>query len=673
MNNLKMLMLTGLIGTVGASAEEPTDSIGDLFDTELQEVVVKTASRRKLSTATNSELLTSAELRRAACCNLGESFTTNPSVDVSYSDAATGARQIRLLGLNGTYVQMMHENIPFLRGAAAPYGLSYVPGPWMQSIQISKGAASVKNGYESVSGQINVESRKPQGPQGLQVNGYFDSEEKGELNLSGNLHLPRDWSGSLLLHGEHSFKSHDGNDDGFIDMPAISQLSAFNRWACVRDNNIFQAGVKLLTERRRSGQETHHHPVSPDELPLYKIRLDTRRAEAFVKNGYIFDQENDGNIAAMVSATIHDQHALYGMKEYDVIQKEFYAQLMFERKWGEHHALSSGLSFSYDNYRQWLHAIQKEGMVSRLPIEHEGVSGGYAQYTYTLPGYLIAMGGIRYDYSSLYGSLLTPRLHIRWTPAEPWSFNLSAGIGRHTPHPLAEYSYLLASSRSLVIDADLRQEKALNAGLSASWSKTLFDREFSLTAEYYYTRFSHCLTVDLDRDPHGAWLSTANRGSRGHTVQIEATGQIIESMTLTAAWRLNDVKVDFGDGVFRDRPLTSRSKWLFSWSYEPMMGLWQFDATLAVNGPGRMPTPALGSDGSPLWNERYSGFAQLNLQITRNFRHWAVYVGGENITGYRQKDPIISASNPWSADFDATMIHAPLHGAMVYVGFRFGI
>ena len=109
------------------------------------------------SSVTNAELINSDELCRAACCNLGESFVTNPSVDVNYSDAATGAKQIKLLGLSGTYVQMLTENIPNFRGASAPYGLGYVPGPWMSSIQVSKGTSSVKNGYEALTGQINIE------------------------------------------------------------------------------------------------------------------------------------------------------------------------------------------------------------------------------------------------------------------------------------------------------------------------------------------------------------------------------------------------------------------------------------------------------------------------------------------------------------------------------------
>lgn len=664
-----MIGLTAV--SVEAAKVEP-DTLEATFSQQLDEVVVKSASRRKLSTATNTELITSAELRRAACCNLGESFTTNPSVDVAYSDAATGARQIRLLGLAGSYVQMLQENIPALRIDAAPYGLGYVPGPWMQSIQVSKGAASVKNGYESVSGQINVESRKPQTEERLDLNGYFDTEQKGEINATGNLHLGRNWSGALLLHGEKTFKTHDENGDGFADMPDVGQWSAFNRWAYMGENYVMQVGAKFLGERRKSGQIGHLHNAHPGDYAPYVIQIDTKRVEAFTKNAYIFDHKNDGNVALIVSGVFHDRKSAYGVKDYDVVQKELYSQLMFERKWSDLHSLSTGISFSYDHLRQHLF-LPEAGMPTRLAADCEALSGAYAQYTLNLQNKFIAMAGLRYDFSSIYHSLLTPRLHLRWMPSEPWSFNASAGMGRHTPHPYSEYSYLLASSRRLIVAQPLRQEKAYNFGVSGSWRKNLWGRDFSVVAEYYYTRFSHCLTLNLDYDPHAAILSTSGRGAKGNAVQAEITGQVLKDLELTAAWRLNDVKMDFGDGRYVSRPLQSASRWLFTAAFTPMMGLWQFDVSFAVNSGGKMPTPALSESGKPLWESRYHSFGRLNAQITRNYRHWSLYLGGENLTGYRQKHPIIGADNPWGPDFDATMVYAPLHGAFVYVGFRYNL
>lgn len=647
--------------------------------TNIDEVVVvhKLGSKRTLrNSAFNTELLTKAELLRAACCNLGESFTTNASVDVNYTDAATGAKQIKLLGLSGTYVQMLTENIPNLRGVASPYGLGYIPGTWMQSIQVSKGASSVKNGYESVTGQINIEFLKPQVPTSLTVNGYVDLFGKGEINAVGNLHLGDKWSTALLLHGENAFASHDENNDGFMDLPKIRQLSAMNRWAYMGDRYIFQAGVRFLAEKRLSGQHGHGHTDSSDHpMEPYKIDILTRRWEFFTKNAYFIDRENESNLALIFSGTFHDQDASYGHKIYDVTQDNLYASLIFERKWNDGlHALSSGLSLNYDRFNQRFRLSNDLHTDPAKTIENETTPGAYAQYTFDLNSSLILIGGVRYDHSSVYGSMLTPRLHVRLNLLDgALSIHGSAGRGYRSPHALADNQFLLASSRNIIIGSDLRQEVAMNYGGGISGSVRLFGRRLTYSSDFYYTHFSHAMIVDLETDPHSVYIKdSGNNANYSRTFQAEITYPVTDDITLTAAYRFTDVKVDYGNGLVT-KPLTSKNKGLFTINWAPMMGLWQVDASLAINGGGRMPKPYELGDGSLSWNKTYKTFPQLNIQVTRNFRDWSVYLGGENLTGYRQKMPIIDAANPWGSNFDATMIYAPIHGPMVYAGFRFNL
>lgn len=662
------LIAAALGSTIGAIAQEPTDSLD--FETDLDEIVItrRLDSRRKMrDSAMQSELLTSAELTRAACCNLGESFATNPSVDVNYSDAASGARQIRLLGLPGTYVQMLTENIPAMRGATAPFGLGYIPGPWMQSIQISKGASSVKNGYESVTGQINVEFLKPQTDQSVAVNAYADHMGRVEGNAAGNIHLSDKLSAGLLLHGENSFASHDANDDGFADSPRVRQLSVMNRWGYFGKNYILQAAMRYLGERRKSGQ-TGHHAAHVNEP--YLIDISTQRGEAWLKNAYIFDADHGGNVALILSASIHDQKSDYGHRSYDVIQKNLYASLMFERNFGTLHALSAGLSLNMDDYRQHYRLIPEPAIAPTRLDQAENTAGAYAQYTFNLNSRIVAMAGLRYDHSSIYGSMVTPRIHARWNVADPLSLHFSAGKGYRTPYALADNSYLLASSRAIIIEPHLKQEEGWNLGGGLSGTLYPFNRRLEWGVEYYYTSFINQTAVDLDRSPMAAYIINLPGRSFSHSAQVELTFRPIDDMNITAAYRYNDVKMDYGYGLV-EKPLTSRSKGLISVGYTPMMGIWQFDLTLAITGKGRLPEPATDSDGSPLWNSTYRPFPTLNAQITRNFRHWSIYIGGENLTNYRQRQPIIGADNPWGPAFDATMIYAPVHGAMAYIGFRY--
>lgn len=651
-------------GATEDGVEDP-DSIGY----ELEEVTVRqrTGVSKLRGGATNTEQVSAFELTRAACCNLGESFTTNPSVDVSYSDAATGARQIRLLGLQGTYVQMLTENIPAFRGAAGLFGSGYTAGPWLQSIQISKGASSVKNGYESITGQINVELKKPQADPSIGVNGYVDAMGKAELNADGNMSLGGDWSGGLLLHGEHAFSTHDSNDDGFVDKPRVSQVALLNRYARMGRNHIFQGGVKQIVERRMSGQIGHagRHLTNP-----YVIDIRTARTELFTKNAFFIDREAGTNIALIAAGSYHDMSADYGLRRYDIREWEGYVSAMFERSWTERHSLSAGASVVYDNLDQHWRNAADAALALTPRNEHELTPGIYAQYTFNLDDRLIAMGGVRADHSSLYGMQVTPRLHVRWTPSEALTLQASAGRGWRSPHALAEYHYMMASSRRLVIEDKLRAESAWNFGASASSTLYPADRRLTLGAEYYYTRFTDQLLLDLDASPTEAIIGNLGGKSYSHTFQVEGSYEVITDLTLTAAWRLTDVECDYGHGMVR-KPLTPRSKTLFTLGWAPDMGKWQVDVTCAINGSGRNPRPYLTNDGTPSWSATYHGFAQLNAQVTRTFRHWAVYVGGENLTAYRQRHPIIGADNPWGPTFDATMIHAPVDGAMVYVGFRY--
>lgn len=645
-----------------------------LWSGEMKEVLVQAGKLgiTRLRGAENGFVINRTELLRAACCNLGESFTTNPSVDVSYADAATGVRQIKLLGLSGAYVQMLTENIPNYHGAAMPFALGYVPGPWMQSIQVSKGSASVKNGYESMTGQINIEFKKPQDEDMLNVNLYGDSKSRVEANLDGNIHLNDKLSTGLLLHYENNWGEHDENHDGFLDKPNVQQFNAMNRWGWFGERYIFQAGVKVLSERRRSGQTMHGmnggESATVSGRELFRIGIDTDRYEAFAKNAFILDKEKNMNVALILSGSIHNQDAGYGYKRYDVTQKNGYASLLFETNFGKMHSLSAGLSLNHDDYVQDVRFEQRaDGAWQRL-TERETTPGAYAQYTFNSNDKLIVVGGLRADHSSLYGTFVTPRAHVKWMPAGWFTMRASAGKGYRTVHVLAENHYLMAGGRTLVINAP-EQESAWNYGVSTSYTIPLGKNDLTLNAEYYYTTFDHQCIIDRDTDPSEVRITNLDGKSFSHTMQVDASYPVFKGMTLTLAYRLNIVKTTYG-GVLLDKPLTNKYKGLVSASYKPGLGLWQFDATLQLNGGGRLPKPYRMADGGWSWNERFSAFQQLSAQVTRYFRHGSVYVGGENLTNFRQKDLIVDAGNPWGTRFDPTMVWGPVHGAMVYAGVR---
>ncbi len=624
-----------------------------------------TARRKSVSRSQgpeNSLVMQRTELFKAACCNLGESFTTNPSVDVSYADAATGAKQIKLLGLAGNYVQMLTENIPDLRGAASPYSLGYVPGPWMQSIQVSKGSASVKNGYESITGQINVEYLKPQGERAIEANLFGDTKSRIEANFAGNMHFKDNrLSTSLLAHYEDAFAHHDEDGDGFMDKPNVRQFNAMNRWAWVSDRYIFQATVSGLSERREGGQTAHTAHTSTD---LYAIGVETTRLTAFAKNAFILNPEKGTNLALMLSGNFHDADATYGKRLYDVTQRTGYASLLFETNFTPHHSLSAGLSLNHDYYNQALRLVHDTDLLPLHNRERETVPGAYAQYTYNLNDKLVLMAGLRADHSSLYGTFVTPRFHAKFAPNRLFSLRLSAGKGYRTVHALAEMNYLLASNRKLSVGS-LGQEEAWNYGASLNFKIPLGGHILDLNGDYYFTNFNEQAVIDYDTDNSHIYIHSLQGGrSYSHTVQADATYSPVRGLTLTAAYRYNLVRQTTG-GILREKPFTSRYKGLLTASYKTPLELWQFDVTAQLNGGGRL--VANGEEGAAA---EFPAYGQLNAQITRWFRHFSIYIGGENLTNYKQRNPILHAHHPWSDKFDATQVWGPVHGAMGYAGIR---
>ena len=441
----------------------------------LQEVVI---SERKMGTIASrtsvlqTQKITYDEICRAACCNLAESFETNPSVDVSYSDAATGARQIKLLGLAGTYVQMLTENYPNFRGAASLYGLDYVPGAWMESIQVSKGTSSVKNGYEALAGQINVEFKKPPTADIFSVNLFGSDAGRYEGNADASWHINDKVSTGLLVHYSNDKMQHDGNDDGFLDTPLKEQVNLMNRWYHKLDHYVAQYGVRYLHENRTGGQSTKHR----DFADPYRVRLQTNRAELFTKQAYIIDKEKVESVALILSGSYHEQKSMYDRTPYNVYQNNVYASLLYEKEFSPAHSLSTGLSMNYDGFDENLTL----GGVRTPYNRTEVVPGAYAQYTYNLNDKLILLAGLRADYSSLYDFFVTPRLHIKYNPFDWFHVRASAGKGFRTANVLAENNYLLSSSRKMNIAADLDQEEAWNTGVNLSFYIPLFGKELTL-------------------------------------------------------------------------------------------------------------------------------------------------------------------------------------------------
>ena len=697
------LLVTSFMGFHNDTTEVTSHSeltivlVSDLLLEEVDIVERKMAVLRSRISPLTTETLTGEALCMAACCNLSESFETSASVDVAYSDAATGAKQIRLLGLSGTYVQMLTENTPNIRGLAQAFGMEYIPGPWMEAIQVSKGTSSVLNGYEAIAGQINVEYLKPQTQDPVALNAMISTETHAEVNVTGGWDINDKVSTGVLFHAQNMSLELDHNHDGFLDMPKNTNVNLLNRWY-IRDGDYTgQILVRGLYDHRIGGQTKEAVIVAPTP---YHIDLNTWRVDGFMKNGYVFDQETGMSIGIIASASYHNQQNSYGSRQWNAAQTNVYLNAIFQTSfddsatdlWDDHsHNLSAGLSVNYDGYQEELSLVSPIDNLNRW----EMTPGVFAEYTYTYKDKITLLVGIREDYSTRYGFFTTPRMNLRYAPFEWWTLRGSVGLGYRSPNVIADNAAYLSSNRIYHFDAvNLAQERSMNTGLSTVFYIPMGNKELQLSGEYYYTKFLDGVIADMDRDLHGVTLynmhDVADAQYFSHNWQVEANMEILRGWTMTAAFRYTDVKqTSFNTATneyqLRDKPLQNKFKGIISTSYQTPLKTWQFDLTAQFNGEGRMPDGFVIPEGSKQYRMHngyiyHKWYPQLLGQVTKFFRTWSIYLGAENMTNFTQDNPIVGSKigdtqfvNTQSANYDASMIWAPIHGWKLYLGFRWAL
>ncbi|WP_460982134.1 TonB-dependent receptor [Spirosoma fluminis] len=613
-----------------------------------------------------TEFITQRTLAKAACCNLSESFETNASVSVSYSDAVTGARQIQFLGLGGQYVQTNVENIPTVRGLASAFGLNYIPGTWITSIDIGKGAGSVVNGYEGMSGQMNVELQKPDEATKLFLNGYINSFGRVEGNANWSKTLSRKWSMGVLGHASTLRSEIDQNGDGFRDLPLYTQVNAVNRYKYSSDRLMAQFGIKALYEDRDGGQLSRFGDAR------YAFLNTTKRLEFFSKTAKLYPEKPYKGLGLIINGVHHQQDARFGFAPYEGQQQTLYANLIYQSIIDNtNHTFKTGISYLLDDYRERYRAIRM--------ARTESVPGVFAEYTYMYPDKLTLVAGGRVDFHNLYGTQFTPRLHAKYNLSTNVALRASAGRGFRVPNPFAENFGYLVSSRSVVLQESLRPEVSWNYGISLTNEFTVFGKKASLVLDYHRTDFQNQLIVDLEHPQELNFYNLKGR-SYANSFQAELNVQPAKRFEVKAAYRLYDVQQSMG-GPFQEERLlpkmmVSRDRVLLNAGYALPFDKWKFDATLQWNGPRRIPYQQPGYVHTSYQNmptEYAPGFYNLNAQVSRAFRSgFEIYLGGENLTGFRQLNPIVSANDPFSASFDAgARVWGPITGRMVYVGFRF--
>jgi hypothetical protein len=625
-----------------------------------------------------TEVISKTGLMKMACCNLSESFENSATVTVGFTDALSGAKQVQLLGLSGIYTQILGENIPTLRGLSSTSGWSYIPGSWLESIQLSKGASSVVNGYEAISGQINLEFKKPNYTDPLFINLYADQFGCYEGNITASTQVTDNlWTG-LLVSGNIDNNAHDYNKDGFLDMPKSQLINVYNRWFYLSPNGVqSRTGIKFLYDDRQGGHDTKHNFTNYSGAHYY-TNIDNRNFTIDNKTGFPVGSIEGQSIGIITSFTHQEQNSAFGEKTFNGTQTSFYSNVLFTSYIGGStlHKYTVGGSFVLDNYRTHYLDSLSFNLTPSTPLNRqEVVPGVFGEYTYSPLDKLTFIVGARTDYNSKYGWLFTPRANLKYNIADDIIIRGSVGKGYRTPNVIADNTGIMASSRKLYVDeiSGLGIESAWNYGGNLTcyiplWNK----RKVTLSLDYFHTEFQNQAIVDIERNSNSVYFYNLKGRSYADAWQADLSVTPFNRFDVTAAFRYNNTKITYSDGnqqYLVEKPLTSRYRGLLNLSYATRFKKWVFDFTTQMNGPSRI--PCLNGYNSEL--KESPCFPIYFVQVTKNTKRFDVYIGAENIFDYKQNNPIINASNPFDQGFESSFVWGPIVGRKIYAGIRLRI
>ncbi len=612
----------------------------------------------------NTVHLSREHLQKAACCNLSESFETDASIDVVENDAVAGTRKILMLGLDGTYSQILFEGIPLIRGLQSTYGLTYIPGTWVESIQVSKGAGSVVNGFESMTGQINLEYWKPEDCDGDRA--FFNAYANQMGRVEGNGYLRQKindkWSTLLLAHGRTSLMRINNNDNGFMDMPMDNEIQVLNRWKYQSSRRESVFGVRFLTDDKFGGQVQFDPRVNRLDQPWYGMQVRTRLISGFGKSGFLFPETPWKSIGLQASATYHEQDAFFGLRDYQASHTSAYFNGIYQTMIGTtDHVVKGGVSFRGDDYRESF----TDSTFNRTEI----IPGAFAEYAWTHKEKFSLVAGVRTDFHNLFGTIVSPRLHTKYNLGPLSVIRFSGGRGFRSPVLFAENISPLVSSRQVMVLETPRAEVSWNTGVSFLQKFTIAGMEGHVNIDYFYTFFENQLIIDMDESARQLLFYNLDGQSYSHAVQVDFLLEPVERFEVKLAYKHYEVKTTYRSQGLIDRPFVPQDRALINLAYNTRHDIWKFDITTNWFGSARVPSTA----ENPIEHQRRTSspsFFMLSGQITRAFKFGEIYLGGENLNNFRQPNPIIDPQNPFGDIFDASMIWGPIAGTIVYVGFR---
>ena len=571
---------------------------------------------------------------------------------------------------------MLDENRPVMRGLAAPWGLNYVPSQWLESIQVAKGVTSVINGVESMTGQINMEHRKPTDEIPLYVQASMMSDTKADVNVASAHQLDETgkWNTVILAHADANFMNMDHNGDGFVDDPRGAMFSLANRWLYFDPSGLqVRFGLSYVNDDKHGGQLMY------DKRP-WTADIYNKDLNGYLKVGVPLNEDNSRNFAVVTDLNYVKLNSTYGLNSYLGYQGSLFVNLLYQDQQFEAHHFTLGLSNMLDGY---LESFSFRRFSEGSSFQHGGSPstllndlGAFAEYTFHAEDKFSAIASLRADWYAGQGAHISPRLTLKWTPWEQLVLRANGGRGLRYSTPLIDNIGVMSTTKT--VNGDFMShplEDAWTFGGNATWYLPFDDSQKTyLSLDYFGTRFVEQMLVDYTAtDIYFYTLCSLDGGSsRTDNLQLDFSTEPFRGFTLTLTGRLTDARQTLLHQSSSYKPMTDRYKAVLNLQYATNLNKWIFDLTASLSGPCRVwdfmrELDPMYADG---WTRPYP---LLYAQVTKRFKGFDIYVGGENLTNYTQPNPIIGADNPWQTGFDASCIWGPLMGARVYAGIRMTI
>lgn len=620
-----------------------------------------------------TEQITQTELGKSACCDLAGCFETQTTVQPQTTNVITNSKELRILGLSGVYNQVLIDGFPMIQGLSYTYGISSIPGTLVDNIYVSKGANSVLQGFESISGQINVETKDPDKTDQLFLNAYMNNFMEKHLNANYAFKHGK-WSNLTAVQTVQAANRVDRDQDNFLDLPLLTRYLISNKWKYGNEKDWgwnSRIGFRYFNEQRIGGQTLFNSEKDNGSDLVYGQSVNINQPEVYTKTGYRLNDKH--NFVVFASAFRQQQNSYFGTVKYNAQQTNFYSNIQYELNYAKNN-LKTGLSYRYLNLMEDIsftnNALGRTyaGNYQRL----EYIPGVFAENTMRfLNDKLTWIAGIRSDYHNQFGNQLTPRTLIKYDISPKTIIRANIGTGWRTVNLFSENIGLLVSSRDIVFVESLQPEKAVNYGVNLTHKFETKDNNLSgyISADYYRTDFQNQIFPDYDTDPTNAFIQNFDGKSVSNGIQVEVLLRIYKQFELKTGYNFLDVYREVGE-TKQLLPFNPRHKFITTFSYKPTSNKFHFDMNLHWYGEQRLPNTRLNPEEfqRPDFSEPYT---VLNAQFTYKFKKFEVYAGCENIFDFRQLQPILGWQDPFGKFFDTSSVWGPTRGREIYAGVRF--